>query len=57
MSESEKKAMTIKEVRESLPVYGYRQALLDAVRDHQVSRLAPLALCVCGMLWCPVVRT
>lgn len=28
--------MSIQEVRRSLPVYQYREQLLEAVRDHQV---------------------
>ena len=36
MSEYEKKRMTIAECKLSLPVYPFRQSLLDAIRDHQV---------------------
>jgi pre-mRNA-splicing factor ATP-dependent RNA helicase DHX16 len=33
---AEKAARTIQEVRKSLPVYQYRDAFLDAIKDHQV---------------------
>ena len=36
MSEKEKKKMTLKEVRESLPVYQYREDLIEAIKEHQV---------------------
>ncbi|KAJ3109118.1 hypothetical protein HDU96_007328 [Phlyctochytrium bullatum] len=36
LSDAERKAMTIKEVRESLPIYEFRQQLLDAVENFQV---------------------
>ncbi|XP_032225192.1 pre-mRNA-splicing factor ATP-dependent RNA helicase DHX16 [Nematostella vectensis] len=36
MSESERKMQTIQEVRRSLPVYGYREELLEAISEHQV---------------------
>ncbi|KAJ3222264.1 hypothetical protein HK099_002496 [Clydaea vesicula] len=36
ISEKEKKALTMKQVRDSLPVFEYRQLLLDAIRDHPV---------------------
>src|SRR5690606_34734359 len=36
ITELERKEMSIKQVRESLPIYQYRQELLDAVREHQV---------------------
>ncbi|KAI9298960.1 putative pre-mRNA splicing factor [Neoconidiobolus thromboides FSU 785] len=32
----EKKRMSIKEVRESLPIYKYREEFLDALKSHQV---------------------
>ncbi|XP_064405869.1 pre-mRNA-splicing factor ATP-dependent RNA helicase DHX16-like [Halichondria panicea] len=35
-SEEEKRRMSMKETRESLPIYAYREQLLDAVRDHQI---------------------
>lgn len=35
ISAAEQKAMSIKEVRESLPIYSYRQELLDAVEAFQ----------------------
>jgi pre-mRNA-splicing factor ATP-dependent RNA helicase DHX16 len=35
-SESERKKVSMKEIRESLPVYQYRQALLDAIAQHPV---------------------
>ncbi|XP_068210643.1 pre-mRNA-splicing factor ATP-dependent RNA helicase DHX16 [Palaemon carinicauda] len=34
--ESQKKQMTLEEVRKSLPVYPFREALLDAIKEHQV---------------------
>ena len=36
MSEKERKKMTLKEVRESLPVYFYRDDLIAAIKEHQV---------------------
>ena len=36
MSESEKKKLSIKETRESLPIFPFRESLLDAVDNHQV---------------------
>nr|XP_039251809.1 pre-mRNA-splicing factor ATP-dependent RNA helicase DHX16-like [Styela clava] len=36
MSASEKKKMSIKETRENLPIYGFREDLLDAIDEHQV---------------------
>ena len=36
MSETQKKKMTIQETKRSLPVYPFRQGLLDAVAEHQV---------------------
>ncbi|KAF9318340.1 hypothetical protein BG003_011353 [Podila horticola] len=36
ITELERKDMSIKQVRESLPIYEYRQELLDAVAEHQV---------------------
>lgn len=36
MSEKEKKKMTLKEVRESLPVFHYRDDLIEAIKEHQV---------------------
>ena len=36
MSEKERKRMTLKEVRESLPVYYYRDDLIEAIKEHQV---------------------
>jgi len=35
-SEYEKKRLTLKEVKESLPVFPFRQDLIDAVNEHQV---------------------
>ena len=35
LSEKEKKRQSIKEVRESLPIYHYREGLLDAIEEHQ----------------------
>lgn len=37
ISEHEKKRMDIKETKESLPVYPFRDDLIDAIRAHQVS--------------------
>jgi len=36
LSEYDKKRMTIKETKESLPVFPFRQDLIDAVSEHQV---------------------
>ena len=36
LSEYEKKRMTIAECKKSLPVYPFRQSLLDAIEEHQV---------------------
>merc|ERR1719410_3171466 len=36
LSEHEKKRKTMKEVKESLPVFPFREALIEAVREHQV---------------------
>ena len=36
LSEKEKKKMTLKEVRESLPVFQYREDLIEAIKEHQV---------------------
>lgn len=36
VSESEKKRMSIKETKESLPVYPFRDDLIAAIRQHQV---------------------
>lgn len=36
LSEAQKKKMTLAEVRRSLPVYPFREALLDAIQEHQV---------------------
>lgn len=36
VSEHEKKKMSIKETKESLPVYPFREDLIAAVREHQV---------------------
>ena len=35
-SEVERRKMTLDEVRKSLPIYAYRDALLEAVAEHQV---------------------
>ena len=35
-TEYEKRRMTLKEVKESLPVFPFRQDLIDAVEEHQV---------------------
>lgn len=36
ISESERKKMTLKETKESLPVYPFRDDLIAAIREHQV---------------------
>ncbi|KAJ3018695.1 hypothetical protein HKX48_002738 [Thoreauomyces humboldtii] len=36
MSEAERKALSMKQVRESLPVYSYRELLLKTVEEYQV---------------------
>ena len=36
LSEYEKKRMTIEETKKSLPVYPFKQSLLDAIEEHQV---------------------
>jgi len=36
MSESEKKKLSMKETRESLPIFPFRESLLEAVDNHQV---------------------
>ncbi|KAJ3086874.1 hypothetical protein HK102_012296 [Quaeritorhiza haematococci] len=36
MTEAERKAMSIQEVRKSLPVYAYRETLLQALEEYQV---------------------
>ncbi|XP_049787897.1 pre-mRNA-splicing factor ATP-dependent RNA helicase DHX16 [Schistocerca nitens] len=36
ITEAERKRLTIKETKESLPVYTYREQLLQAVKDHQI---------------------
>ena len=36
LSEYEKKQQTIAECKKSLPVYPFRQSLLDAIKEHQV---------------------
>ena len=36
VSDAERKKQTIKECQESLPIYKYKEDLLQAVRDHQV---------------------
>ncbi|CAK9787247.1 putative pre-mRNA splicing factor [Cutaneotrichosporon oleaginosum] len=36
VEEAEKKAQSIEETRKSLPIYEFRDELLDAIRDHQV---------------------
>ncbi|KAL1919541.1 uncharacterized protein VTP21DRAFT_2234 [Calcarisporiella thermophila] len=36
IDEAERKFLSIQEVRKSLPIYAYRQPLLDALEDHQV---------------------
>jgi len=37
LSESEKKKQSINEVRKSLPIYAYREDLLNAIEEHQVT--------------------
>lgn len=36
ITEAERKRLSIKETKESLPVYTYREQLLQAVKDHQI---------------------
>ena len=36
VSEHEKKKLTLKEVKESLPVYPFRESLLEAIKEHQI---------------------
>jgi HrpA-like RNA helicase len=36
ISEGEKRKLTLAETRRSLPVYKFRDAFIDAVREHQV---------------------
>ena len=36
MTEKEKKKMTLKEVKESLPVFPFRESLLEAIKEHQI---------------------
>ena len=36
LSEYEKKRMTIEETKKSLPVYPFKQSLLEAIEQHQV---------------------
>ncbi|KAL9711118.1 hypothetical protein Ac2012v2_005657 [Leucoagaricus gongylophorus] len=36
IEESEKRAKTIEETRKNLPIYKYKQDIIDAVREHQV---------------------
>ena len=37
LSEYEKKRMTIEETKKSLPVYPFKQSLLDAIEEHQAN--------------------
>ena len=64
MSERQKKKMSIKETKRSLPVYPFRQGLLDAVAEHQVliiegnggHNFHPIydewQCCIFPMVWC-----
>lgn len=36
ISEAERKRMTIEETRKSLPVYPFKEDLIDAIKEHQV---------------------
>lgn len=36
LSDAERKKLSIKETRESLPIFGFREDLLDAIEEHQV---------------------
>lgn len=36
LSATEKKKMSLDETRKSLPVYAFRDAFIEAVREHQV---------------------
>lgn len=44
ISELEKKRMDIRETKESLPVFPFRQDLIDAIRSHQVSKILRIYL-------------
>jgi HrpA-like RNA helicase len=43
-SEFEKKKMSIEETKRSLPVFPFKQDLIDAVREHQVHLTAVLGI-------------
>lgn len=45
VSETEKKRMDIKETKESLPVYPFRDDLINAIRAHQVSLIYHVQNC------------
>lgn len=36
LSEPEKKRLTIEETKKSLPIYAFKEELIQAVREHQV---------------------
>ena len=36
MSEAQKKKMSIKETQESLPIFPFKEDLIEAIRTHQV---------------------
>ena len=36
ISEAERKKMSIKETRRSLPIYPFREDLLEAIEEHQI---------------------
>lgn len=38
LTEAERKRMTIDETRKSLPIFPFRESLLQAIKDHQVTR-------------------
>lgn len=39
LSEADRKRMTIEETRKSLPVYPFKEDLIDAIKEHQVCHL------------------
>lgn len=49
MTEAERKQMTLDEVRRSLPIFPFKESLLQAVKDHQVGPF------VCGSCDCHVI--
>jgi len=39
MNEYKKKRLTIEETKKSLPVYPYKESLIEAIREHQVENI------------------